>query len=179
MKPSQTSFVSGAQVMSLIIKLQGSTRTLFFFLHVCIIHKPVLEQCLMMDHEHALRKLHMPLTSQSQNCLILGNIYITCCSGLSYISTIHTFLFFYHFCQKNGPLKTFWSSESKSRSSVLMIFFEECGSLCLRNTPPAPPCPLHLPSSPASLSLLFDFSLCPWLPLLCSHTFLFWSLLYS
>lgn len=82
-----------------------------------------------------------------------------------------TCVFLYHFCQKNGPLKTFWSSESKSRSSVLMIFFEECGSLCLRNTPPAPPCPLHLPSSPASLSLcssifhsVHDFLSCAAIP---------------
>ncbi len=58
---------------------------------------------------------------------------------------------FINFCLKNGPFKTFWSSKSKSRSSVLLIFFEECGSLCLRNTPPATPCALHLPSSPVSL----------------------------
>lgn len=79
-------------------------------------------------------------------------------------------VFLYHFCQKNGLLKTFRNSKSKSRPSALLIFFEECGSLFLRNTPPAPPCPLHLPSSPASFSPFFDFSLCPWLPLslLCS-----------
>ncbi len=76
---------------------------------------------------------------------------------------------FINFCQKNGPFKTFWSSKSNCRSSVLLIFFEECGSLCLRNTPPAPPCVLHLPSSPIFLCFSIfhsvrDFLCCAAIP---------------
>lgn len=82
---------------------------------------------------------------------------------------------FINFCQKNGPFKKCWSSKSKSRSSMLLIFFEECGSLCLRNTPPAPLCALHLPSSPVfRFFTLFATSspVQPYLPVLISPVLL-------
>lgn len=105
MKPSQTSFVFGAQVASLTAKLQGSVFIFYTCMHYSLTCLRTTWWWITYTHYENCTSL----TSKSWNCLSHENIYINHCdsAGLSYTSVPHVYLSLSTFVRRTVLLKLF------------------------------------------------------------------------